>query len=96
MLSIPLGGGSIVRQDNNQITIGPTSVGYQLTQKALIFGGDTLTTSDIAVAAGLTDMGDKSNINHLQSEFVHQAVHRIKSMLEDAIDQVKVIIIIIV
>ena len=92
MLSIPLGGGSIVKQHTDQIIIGPTSVGYQLTQKALIFGGDTVTTSDIAVAAGLADMGDKSNVSHFQPEFIHLALHHIKTMLEDAIDQVKVII----
>ena len=51
IISIGLGGGSIVRADGD-LTIGPDSVGYELQQRALVFGGDTLTTTDIAVAAG--------------------------------------------
>ena len=51
IISIGLGGGSIVRADG-ELTIGPDSVGYELQQRALVFGGDTLTTTDIAVAAG--------------------------------------------
>ena len=33
--------------------IGPDSVGYRLTREALVFGGQTLTITDIAVAKGL-------------------------------------------
>jgi len=46
VFSFGLGGGSIVRQD--LLRIGPQSVGYRLTKEALVFGGDTLTTTDIA------------------------------------------------
>ena len=52
--SIGLGGGSIVREHaDSSVTVGPDSVGYRLTEKALVFGGDTLTASDIAVRSGL-------------------------------------------
>ncbi|MBV7338857.1 hydantoinase/oxoprolinase family protein [Chloroflexi bacterium TSY] len=51
--SFGLGGGSLVRQNGN-LQIGPQSVGYELTSKALVFGGDTLTTTDVVVAAGLS------------------------------------------
>lgn len=45
--SIGLGGGSIVRRDKHgKLTIGPDSVGYQIQQKALVFGGDVPTTTD--------------------------------------------------
>ncbi|RDD44862.1 Hydantoin utilization protein A [Trichoplax sp. H2] len=90
VLSIALGGGSIVKQENQNITIGPVSVGFQLLQKALVFGGDTLTTSDIAVAAGLVDMGEKSRVSHLQPELIQKAMNQMKMMLENAIDQVKI------
>ncbi|EDV23654.1 uncharacterized protein TRIADDRAFT_26861 [Trichoplax adhaerens] len=90
VLSIALGGGSIVKQENQHITIGPVSVGFQLLQKALVFGGDTLTTSDIAVAAGLVDMGEKSRVSHLQPELIQKAMNQMKMMLENAIDQVKI------
>ena len=59
VLAMGLGGGSLVKQHSDKLTIGPQSVGYQLLEKSLVFGGDTLTTSDIAVAAGYADFGDK-------------------------------------
>ncbi len=51
VISIGLGGGSIV-SDNDPMSIGPISVGNELPQKAKVFGGDTLTATDLAVAAG--------------------------------------------
>ncbi|KAK4183129.1 hypothetical protein QBC35DRAFT_125714 [Podospora australis] len=48
--SIGLGGGSLVRQGDT-LTIGPDSVGYRLTQESVVFGGDTLTTTDCAMLA---------------------------------------------
>lgn len=54
--SFGLGGGSIVRPAP-RLTIGPDSVGFRLPEKALCFGGDTLTATDIAQAAGLVDLG---------------------------------------
>ena len=52
--SVGLGGGSIIRTtiEGSAISIGPESVGSELTTKALCFGGDVLTATDIAVAAG--------------------------------------------
>ncbi|KAK9771334.1 hypothetical protein AB5N19_07690 [Seiridium cardinale] len=48
--SIGLGGGSIVR-DGEHMTVGPDSVGYKLTQEALVFGGKVLTATDCTVLA---------------------------------------------
>ena len=42
----------------------PRAVGYEITSKALVFGGDVLTTTDIAVAAGLENIGDRSRVKH--------------------------------
>lgn len=57
--SFGLGGGSLVGADHVSapITIGPQSVGYELTTQALVFGGRTLTATDVAVAAGLAIVG---------------------------------------
>ncbi len=51
VLSFGLGGGSHVKTDPLQV--GPQSVGYEITSRALVFGGSDLTTTDIAVAAGM-------------------------------------------
>src|SRR5256714_7032866 len=50
LFSIGLGGGSIVSE--KPLAVGPRSVGYRLTEEALVFGGTTLTATDAAVAAG--------------------------------------------
>ncbi|EIM79803.1 uncharacterized protein STEHIDRAFT_163362 [Stereum hirsutum FP-91666 SS1] len=46
--SIGLGGGSLIRQDpsTGRVIIGPDSVGYRITEEALVFGGKTLTATD--------------------------------------------------
>jgi N-methylhydantoinase A/oxoprolinase/acetone carboxylase beta subunit len=87
VLSFGLGGGSHVRQDPLQI--GPQSVGYEITTRALVFGGSDLTTSDIAVAAGMADMGDKSRVAHLDKALVQAALSRMWEMIEVSIDRMK-------
>jgi N-methylhydantoinase A/oxoprolinase/acetone carboxylase beta subunit len=73
------------------LTIGPDSVGYQLPQKAIIFGGDVATATDYTVLGDATsDIGDRSlvlqtNMGNNLSEF--KAV--VKKMLERAIDTMK-------
>ncbi|MFC9249838.1 hydantoinase/oxoprolinase family protein [Amycolatopsis thailandensis] len=57
LISIGLGGGSVVRTDP-ELAIGPDSVGYLLQEKALAFGGDTLTLTDLSVAEGRITIGD--------------------------------------
>ncbi len=57
VISIGLGGGSIIAP-NEPMAIGPVSVGHELPQKAKVFGGDTLTATDLAVAAGRCKVGD--------------------------------------
>ena len=90
LLAIGLGGGSRVRpQPDGSVQIGPDSVGYKLTEEALVFGGQTLTTTDIAVAAGMADIGDRSRVAHLGAPLVTRSLQRIRSMLEAAIDRVK-------
>ncbi|WRT70413.1 uncharacterized protein IL334_007411 [Kwoniella shivajii] len=89
--SIGLGGGSLVRQDSisSKITVGPESVGYRITEEALVFGGRTLTATDIAVAAGIASIGDVSTVGHLTESFVQGARDRMKAMLEITIDSMK-------
>ncbi|KMW60272.1 N-methylhydantoinase (ATP-hydrolyzing) [Candidatus Rhodobacter oscarellae] len=89
ILAIGLGGGSLVRETEQGVAVGPDSVALKLTEKALVFGGDTLTTTDVAVAAGLAEIGDKTKVAHLSKELVGQALDRLHDMLEQTIDKVK-------
>ena len=73
------------------ITVGPSSVGYKLTTEALVFGGSTLTSTDIAVASGLCDdVGDKEKVKHVAEEVRIGALEEIKRKIETAVDRVKV------
>jgi len=85
LLALGLGGGSLVRDDGNRI--GPDSVGFELVQRALVFGGDQLTMSDIAVAAGQMDLGDTARVTQLDS--VDAALARAAEMIEAALERVR-------
>lgn len=89
IISVGLGGGSIVREDNGKITVGPDSVGYRIGQEALVFGGQTLTATDIAVRLGLADVGDKSLVAHIDESFAKAVQAEISVIIEQAIDKMK-------
>lgn len=83
MLSIDIGGGSVVRQgDGGVLTIGPDSVGAALDSKARVFGGDTLTVTDLAVAAGRLHLGDVSRMREVSGRLVQQALELFHARIE--------------
>jgi N-methylhydantoinase A/oxoprolinase/acetone carboxylase beta subunit len=88
VLSIGLGGGSIVRT-KDRVTLGPDSVGFRLTEMARVFGGATLTATDIAVAAGKADIGDRSRVADVDRRLIAAAEDAIHAMVEEAIDRMK-------
>ncbi|MFN3214806.1 MAG: hydantoinase/oxoprolinase N-terminal domain-containing protein [Henriciella sp.] len=88
--ALGLGGGSIVRQNaDGRVSIGPDSVGFELAQKAMVFGGDTITTTDIAVAAGYAEIGDPGRVKSLDRALVDASVNEIHRLVEDGIDRMK-------
>lgn len=90
LISIGLGGGTIIRiKDNGEFTVGPDSVGYRLPEKSLIFGGDTLTTTDVAVALGKVDLSDASKVAHLDKELLNKVYVKMVELVEEAIDKMK-------
>ena len=88
IFALGLGGGSLVSNQSG-VLVGPQSVGFRLTEQALVFGGKTITASDIAVAAGYADFGDKGLVKNLAPDFVEQAVQRIHAIVEDGVDRMK-------
>ncbi|OHW91158.1 hydantoinase protein [Colletotrichum incanum] len=90
--SIGLGGGSIVRREKDGgLIIGPQSVGYQIRQKALVFGGNVATTTDYTVLADpKVNIGDRSfvEIPSLR-EALPEFKAKVKRMLERIIDTMK-------
>ena len=87
MVSIALGGGTRVVAEPWRI--GPESVGYRLTEEALVFGGNTLTTTDLAVAGGRAEVGDRQLAAGLEPSLVKRALFEIQDKVETAVDRVK-------
>ena len=87
LLSLGLGGGSLVQGDPP--LVGPASVGYRLVEQGRVFGGATLTATDIAVAAGLVDLGDRRRVADLPVHHVKAAVARMHAAIEEGVDRMK-------
>jgi N-methylhydantoinase A/oxoprolinase/acetone carboxylase beta subunit len=88
LLSIGLGGGTIVNPAN--LEIGPRSVGHRLTEAALVFGGDTLTLTDVAVAAGFADIGEPARVAGLSPALIRDVVAEIHRRLSETVDRMKI------
>jgi N-methylhydantoinase A/oxoprolinase/acetone carboxylase beta subunit len=89
LIAIGLGGGSLVKSDGDTVTVGPESVGYRITQEALVFGGDRFTATDCAVAAGLAKLGDASRLSSIDVKVSENGCMVMQEMVEDVIDRMK-------
>ncbi len=87
ILPIGLGGGSLVTENGNRL--GPQSVGHRLVKEGLVFGGSTLTATDIAVANGSADVGDVSRVADLDPALVERATVTMHQMIDDAVDKMR-------
>ncbi|RAS64852.1 hydantoinase/oxoprolinase-like protein [Lentzea atacamensis] len=89
VLSVGLGGGSVVRETPNGLEVGPDSVGFRLGEQALVFGGDTLTATDIAVAAGLADIGDAALVKNLDRTLVSSVLDHVCDQIATHVDRMR-------
>ncbi len=88
VFSIALGGGSIIK--SNPLQIGPESVGFRLSEESVVFGGNQLTSTDIAVANGLVEIGRPDLVKNIDMLFAKQVQKEIQKRVEDVVDQLKV------
>ena len=84
LVSSGLGGGSRVSDDGTMV--GPRSVGNRLTEEARVFGGATLTATDIAIALGRGTLGHDPHVSHAVAA---RAGATIDAMLADVVDRMK-------
>lgn len=87
-----MGGGSLVEWDSTgqRATVGPSSVGYKIATEALVFGGSTVTATDVAVAAGIGSVGPyPEKASAITASKVAAAQARMKVMLEETLDSMK-------
>jgi N-methylhydantoinase A/oxoprolinase/acetone carboxylase beta subunit len=90
--SIGLGGGSIVgRNKSGKLTVGPESVGYRITEKALVFGGSVTTATDYTVLADRSfGVGERSKVEVSDlAASLPEFKRVVKEMLERIVDTMK-------
>ena len=87
VLAVGFGGGSIVR--DNGARLGPDSVGYKLTQRALCFGGNTLTATDIAVAGRWADVGDPALVKSISADTIKAARAEMQRLIGINVERMK-------
>ncbi|KAL4982921.1 hypothetical protein BDW68DRAFT_182082 [Aspergillus falconensis] len=96
--SIGLGGGSIIRETEGELTVGPDSVALELLEKARLFGGEYLTSTDIVAAAGIQapeesnpfrGMGDASRLADITPDLVSRAREKMRQMIAALVDRTK-------
>jgi len=88
LVSIAVGGGSILRKTGSDVTVGPDSVGYRLPDEAIVMGGTTLTLSDAAVVAKRMKMG-KAKLAMPHKDFLSSALEISDDRVWAATDQIK-------
>jgi N-methylhydantoinase A/oxoprolinase/acetone carboxylase beta subunit len=72
------------------VRVGPDSIGYELPTRGVVFGGETLTATDLAVAAGRADIGDPRLARGIESSMVAGGLAYIEAQLGEAIDRMKI------
>jgi N-methylhydantoinase A/oxoprolinase/acetone carboxylase beta subunit len=88
LVTIALGGGSVISSESGTVRIGPHSVGYRLLHEALVFGGATATLTDSAVATGRAALGDAGLIAG-HRRLLEDAATAADAALTEAIDRIK-------
>lgn len=98
--SIGLGGGSIIRTvSGGAISVGPDSVALELLERARLFGGEVLTSTDIVAASELdaptghnhfSGMGFPERLGDITPEVLMQAQIEMRRKIEDLVDRTKI------
>jgi N-methylhydantoinase A/oxoprolinase/acetone carboxylase beta subunit len=88
VITIPIGGGTIVRRQDGRVTLGPDSVGKDLWSRALVFGGETPTLTDAAVLAGRLEVGSPDRLG-AHRELLTEALAASDAALVEALELAK-------
>jgi N-methylhydantoinase A/oxoprolinase/acetone carboxylase beta subunit len=90
LISIGLGGGTIVHGSGSDVTVGPDSVGYRVVDEALVMGGSVPTLSDVSVRAGrLTGFGDAALAAGLDAAAADVALAWVDEQIQVLSDRMK-------
>ena len=90
LVSVAIGGGTIISDDAPGVRIGPESVGFHIRDQALVFGGPTPTLTDAAVATGRARfLGSPRQVGS-HADLLVQAMEGCDIFVGEAVDRAKV------
>lgn len=90
LISVGLGGGTIVRTIDGGVRVGPDSVGYRVVTEAVVMGGSTPTLSDVSVKLGrLKDFGDAALVSSLDDSVAEAALAWVDTKIQTLCDRMK-------
>jgi N-methylhydantoinase A/oxoprolinase/acetone carboxylase beta subunit len=95
LLAVSCGGGTIVGIGGGAPPkIGPQSVGFRITKDSCAWGGKTLTTTDVALGLGYSEIQDPNCVpsrvkEAFEEDDLSAALEKILAIFEDSIDRVK-------
>ncbi|MEO1249710.1 MAG: hydantoinase/oxoprolinase family protein, partial [Pseudomonadota bacterium] len=90
VFSIALGGGTKIEGQGETLKVGPQSVGFRITEEALVFGGSTMTATDVVVGLGLADIGDAAPAKALGEDRLNEVKARTDEMILNAVERMRV------
>ncbi len=92
LISLGLGGGSVVDLNFKDIRIGPESVGYNIVTHGQTWGGHKLTLTDVAISANNLDkekLKSGGQAVDLPVNVINAIFTKVNQMIEEAIDKIK-------
>ncbi|MFI6291514.1 hydantoinase/oxoprolinase N-terminal domain-containing protein [Nonomuraea sp. NPDC050790] len=87
ILSVAVGGGTIVGGTPEEPVVGPVSVGFRITSEGLSFGGSTPTLTDAGALAGRVALGDGPRPSGRTRALLDSALRAADAVIGDAVDQ---------
>lgn len=87
LISLGLGGGSVVACTASGVAVGPESLGYRIVTESQIFGGSRTTFTDVAVALGRAAIGTRAPA--IAPGVADEAYAVACRRIEDAIERIK-------
>lgn len=88
LISIGLGGGTLIK--NNPVSVGPESVGHNLVNEALVYGGNMMTLTDFAVASNLIELGDVKKVLNLSKDLLNSINNIIYKKLYENFEKIRI------
>jgi len=90
LITLAIGGGSLVTGRGSDLRVGPESVGFELGRRSLIFGGDVFTLTDAGVAGGRMRLGAASLPGWVPPQ-AQRALEQVDAAVAAAIDRIKLV-----